>query len=228
MESGEELWISKPLVLIRSHSILPLSQMTLVEKANSAARLIIMGTAIASIALARPSIVLTGIACTIVLALMTQHLVREQSIEKDKAHCTEGFHQARDIGSAKQRYTQPSVDNPLMNVLLPEIGSNPERAPAAPSFEPAIESDINKKTQQGIMQNFDNNKGVDKRLFQDLGDSLAFDRSMITFNPTPNTQIPNDQGGFAKFCYGNMPSGKEGSPEGLLASTKPRVIDGHE
>jgi hypothetical protein len=34
---------------------------------------------------------------------------------------------------------------------------------------------------------------------------------MINFNTNPNTQIPNDQAGFADFCYGNMPSCKEGN-----------------
>ena len=78
------------------------------------------------------------------------------------------------------------------------------------------------------MEKFGNDKNIDKRLFKDLGDSLGFDRSMIAFNSTANTQIPNDQEGFAKFCYGDMKSGKDGSKVGLLESIKPRVIDGQQ
>ena len=48
-------------------------------------------------------------------------------------------------------------------------------------------------------------------LFKDLGDSMNFDQSMRSWYPMPNTQIPNDQKSFADFCYGDMPSCKEGS-----------------
>ena len=33
---------------------------------------------------------------------------------------------------------------------------------------------------------------------------------MRNFYSMPNTQIPNNQKDFANFCYGNMPSCKEG------------------
>ncbi len=34
---------------------------------------------------------------------------------------------------------------------------------------------------------------------------------MRNFYAMPNTKIPNNQKDFAMFCYGNMPSCKEGS-----------------
>ena len=88
-----------------------------------------------------------------------------------------------------------------MNVSLPEIKYNPKRKPAAPSFNPEVEKDINKKA---------GNVGIDPRLFKDLGDKLDFENSMRQFHSTPNTSIPNDQEAFAKFCYGDMPSCKDG------------------
>ena len=54
------------------------------------------------------------------------------------------------------------------------------------------------------------NVGIDPRLFVDLGDKLSFENSMRQFYPTANTSVPNDQTAFAEFCYGNMPSCKEG------------------
>ena len=33
----------------------------------------------------------------------------------------------------------------------------------------------------------------DPRLYQDLGDNLAFEHSMRNFHSMPNTQIPNNQ-----------------------------------
>ena len=51
---------------------------------------------------------------------------------------------------------------------------------------------------------------IKNRLFQDLGDNFVFNQSMRNFYSTPSTTIPNDQKGFAEFCYGNMSSCKEG------------------
>ena len=83
-----------------------------------------------------------------------------------------------------------------MNVLLPEIIDNPQRPAAAPAYEEPVEKVIN-------------NSIMDPRLFLDLGDNLAFDRSMRNFYAMPNTTVPNDQKGFGEFCYGDMPSCKE-------------------
>ena len=86
----------------------------------------------------------------------------------------------------------------MMNVLLTDIIDNPKRPPAAPAYEPPINKAINNST-------------MDPRLFLDLGDNLSFDRSMRNFYAMPNTKIPADQKGFAEFCYGDMPSCKEGN-----------------
>ena len=58
---------------------------------------------------------------------------------------------------------------------------------------------------------FPDDPDLEKKLFKDLGDEIEFDRSMHNFYTTPNTKIPNDQDKFAQFCYGDMPSCKEGN-----------------
>ena len=105
------------------------------------------------------------------------------------------------MGSHKSQFTKPKKNNPLMNVLLPEIKYNPKRKMAAPSFNRAVEKEINKMA---------GNVGPDPRLFLDLGDSVSFEQSMRNFYSTANTKVPNDQTAFAKYCYGDMPSCKEG------------------
>ena len=57
----------------------------------------------------------------------------------------------------------------------------------------------------------------------DLGDNLAFDRSMRNFYAMPNTQIPNAQKKFGEFCYGDMPSCKEGNGDQCVANTHERL-----
>ena len=103
----------------------------------------------------------------------------------------------------KQNFTEPAITNPAMNVLLTEIADNPDRKPAAPAFNASVDRDITKKTIDMVKQNF-KDPNIDVRLFKDLGDSFTLDQSMRTWYATPNTQIPNDQGGFADFCYGDM------------------------
>ena len=105
----------------------------------------------------------------------------------------------------------PKENNPLMNVLLPEIQYDPERKPAAPAFNEEIEKDINQKTIDFVGEQFDNDERIKKLLFADLADNMEFSFSMRNFNANPATTIPNDQGAFAQFCYGDMISCKEGN-----------------
>jgi hypothetical protein len=127
-------------------------------------------------------------------------------------------------------FTAPTPQNPLMNPLLPEIMDDPHRRNAAPSFNPAVESDINESTKIFVSGSIDTNasnriyNGMNVpsissnhtpeetygKLFGTLGDNAIFDSSMRNFHPMSNTRIPNDQDAFAKFCYGEMKSCKEG------------------
>jgi hypothetical protein len=132
-------------------------------------------------------------------------------------------------------FTNPSPVNPLMNVLVPEIQYAPTRENAMPSFVPTVESQINESAKTYISTNFDasvrnavpandlgNNQGqvptqsndesrdIYNKLFSNLGDSSEFEHSMRNFYATPNTRVDNDQAAFAKFCYGDMRSCKEG------------------
>lgn len=64
--------------------------------------------------------------------------------------------------------------------------------------------DINTKTKQFIVDNFNDKTTIDERLFNDLGDNFTFEQSMRTWHPMPNTTIPNDQKAFTEYCYGDM------------------------
>jgi len=137
-------------------------------------------------------------------------------------------------------FTAPTPSNPLMNVLLPEIKYAPGRANAMPAFSPEVEAQINESTKAYISSNFDassrntvkpvgpdsalanasasegsqqneqESRDIYNKLFSNLGDSCEFEHSMRSFYATPNTRVDNDQGAFAKFCYGDMRSCKEG------------------
>ena len=50
-----------------------------------------------------------------------------------------------------------------------------------------------------------------EKLFASLDDHFEFEQSARQFYSNPSTTIPNDQGAFAEFCYGEMISCKEGN-----------------
>ena len=137
-------------------------------------------------------------------------------------------------------FNTPTPTNPLMNVMLPEIKYAPDRANAMPAFSPEVEAQINESTKAYISTNFDassrntvkpvgsdsalanasasensqqseqETRDIYNKLFSNLGDSCEFEHSMRNFYATPNTRVDNDQDAFAKFCYGDMRSCKEG------------------
>ena len=121
----------------------------------------------------------------------------------------------------QSEYTNPQENNPMMNVLLPEISYDPNRSEAAPAYNPEVEKDLNNKTKDYIVDTTfgDGTKKqqeyIRRKLFSDIGDNYGYDFSMRNFYTNPNTTIPNDQGGFANFCFGDMISAKEGNSQAL-------------
>lgn len=116
----------------------------------------------------------------------------------------------------KGPFTQPTIRNPLMNVLLPEINGNPNRPQAQPYSAP-VEKNITDKVKEGILK-----KDIDPRIFRGVANEMDLDFSMRQFYTNPSTTVPNKQGEFAEFCYGDMVSAKEGN-ELALARNLPRI-----
>ena len=228
MVQAELIWVKHPAVLVRNAAVWPVRGMSFPAKINAITRLVILATAVTWVLFRKTSILVTGAVC--MAALVALWKTKDAETHQDNARIAqkEGFQgmQREEIDEIK--WTRPTTANPLMNVLLPEIQDTPQRPPAAPAYNPTIEAEINEHTQKGVVEKFDNKAGIDERLFRDLGDSLTFDRSMIGFNATANTQIPNDQKGFAEYCYGKMESAKQGSKQALLRGMGPRVIDGEQ
>ena len=110
----------------------------------------------------------------------------------------------------KENFYTTNKKNPLSNVLLTEIMDNPERKSAPPSFNPDVYEDITKSTKQTVQMLNPGIKNTNKQLFSSLTDNFYLDQSNRSFFSNPNTKIPNDQGAFADFLYGDMPSCKDG------------------
>lgn len=110
----------------------------------------------------------------------------------------------------KSDFEPTNKKNPLGNVLLTDIADYPTRKAAPPSFNTEVYEDINNSTKKMIQSLNPEIKNTNKQLFGDLGEKFEFDQSMWQYYSTPNTKIPNDQGAFADFLYGDMPSCRGG------------------
>ena len=100
----------------------------------------------------------------------------------------------------------PTKNNPFMNPLLSEYGNNKQSPPkSCPSY---------------------NNKGIQRRvdelfnedLYRDVNDVFNTNNSQRQFYSVPGNQIPNDQGSFGQWLYGQPPSCKEGNQIACLSA----------
>ena len=195
----DTFWLDKPLILFNKNRITqlwPSRHLSTTNKLNALTRMIILLSVLGFFVTKKLSIF--GITILTLVGIVIIHNKKQV-----KSPIKEAFKPSNKVQSdffklESGQYTQPTKENPLMNVLLTDIVDNPKRPPAAPAYEPPIEKAINNST-------------MDPRLFLDLGDNFQFDRSMRNFYAMPNTKVCSDQKAFGEFCYGNMPSCKEGN-----------------
>lgn len=242
MSKDQSFWVEDPSVLMNKdyiQEIWPSKTMEAPAKLNAITRFIILATILGFLMTSAFSLFILG-AITLGIIVMVYNFVYKgkAGVATDKAKqqlkTKEGF--ANNIENPelyqllREDFTAPQPQNPLMNPLLPEIMDNPHRRNAAPSFNRAVEDDINESTKLFVSGSIDTNasntiyNNIDVpstkpnhtpeetygKLFGTLGDNAGFDASMRNFHPMSNTRIPNDQDAFAKFCYGDMKSCKEG------------------
>jgi len=202
-------WLEDPSVLF-NHSyimdLLPTVNMTQSEKLNAVTRMVILLTIMGYAFTRRYQILISG-----AIAILITIFISRKSHKNDKVQ--EGLTElANELGKPvipAPTFTKPTQANPMMNVLIPQIQDDPKRESAQPSFDSKVEEDLNNKTQDFVVEQFNNDPKIKELLFSDLSDKMVFDQSMRNFYSTASTTIPNDQGAFAQFCYGEAISCKE-------------------
>lgn len=245
----QPFWTDEPAILFHRdylNQLWPNKEMTTEQRLNTITRLIIILSVLGYLLTVSLIIPFVGMLTLAILAVLyhknkngdtaARHGNGGSSSKTTSNHTQhEGFinnvTNPRLYNATREQFTTPTPANPLMNVLLPETHYNPRRKNAAPSFNPAVEEDINEATKQFVSSSIDlnacnlldNNREVCDRppnhttekaynqLFGTLGDNQMFEASMRNFYSTSNTRVPNDQSAFAKFCYGEMTSCKEGN-----------------
>jgi hypothetical protein len=206
-------WIDDPTILFSKKYITelwPLDEMTREQKLNAITRLVILLTLAGFVVSNNYKIVVTGIV-SIFFLIITYKVLNNNNNVNQKTR--ETFSNENIYDKVKHNFTNPTMINPVMNILLPEIQDNPNRLPAAPSYNKAVERAINSETQDFIVTNFNNDETIRNKLFDNREDKFDFECSMRQFYSTANTRVPNNQNEFARFCYGNMASCKDGDVE---------------
>lgn len=219
-------WVNDIKVLFNQDDIthlFPLETMSFEDKLNAMTRLVIVMTLLGYLITKKNKFIITGIIT--LLAIIFLYKIKTEPNSKKIINIKEGFSNPELYKLLKKNFTEPSQQNPLMNVLPNEIQDNPERKQAAPAYNKAVEKEINEKTKEFITNNFDDKTNIDERLFKDLGDNVIFDNSMRAWYSTANTTVPNDQKSFAEYCYGDMVSCKEGNEFACTRNAPPHWIN---
>jgi hypothetical protein len=213
-------WTDNPNVLLQGKYItefFPVSEMTYNQKLNAISRTILMLTIVLFILYRRFHIILIG-AMTLGSVFLL-HYYRQKECQK-KANIKnkiEGFENpalAVLKGShinAAETFDKPTDTNPFSNVLLPDYDYNPHKKPAPPAFNTNVNQTILEQAKQLVVDQNPGQPDIANKLFTDLGEQFVFEQSLQPFYSNPATTIPNDQAGFADFCYGSMVSCKEGN-----------------
>lgn len=178
------------------YEIIPIRQMSYIQKLNALSRLIILLSVVMFIFTFSFTYLLAGIFSLVCIYFFY------------KSNKTEAF-QSITLEKIEEEYYPIKESNPMGNILMTQYLSDPNRKPAAPSFNPEVIVDINEKTKKMTKET---NGFKSNELFSGLGNSMDFEDSMQRFYTTASTTIPNDQGAFGDYLYGNMPSCKEGDP----------------
>jgi len=230
-------WSNEPTILLNKNQIFQLwinSKMTFEEKMNAITRLVIVLSVLGFLFTRNFTFLGIGLATIVVIYWMYQR--RKQVVVESLMKKKEGF-QVLPLPAEEKMITNPvtlesvlqrnyhenTKRNPFANVLLTDIGDNPDRNPAPPAFNPEVTEKINKEVKKQTQMLNPDIINTAKQIYGDLKDNYDLDQSMRRFYSTANTRVTNDANSFANWLYGDMYSAKESTPEGAVMRVKDNV-----
>jgi hypothetical protein len=232
-----QFWSNDPTILFNKEYIFelwPTTNMCYEQKLNAISRLIILITILGYILTMSQRVLVVGLLTLVVIFVLFK--MRKQKVTKDML--SEGFQAIKGnevtgmfdkkpdsyvnpvtLDSVlKSEFMEGTKKNPFSNVLLTQIGDDPDRKSAPPSFNVDVDEDITKNVKRSVQMMNPGIKNTNKQLFGDLWQQFELDNSNRVFYSTPNTRVTNDQSAYAQYLYNDMKySGKLSTPEGALA-----------
>mgnify|MGYP001197949185 CR=1 FL=1 len=195
--TNDPFWFEDFSILFRTNRLtdfFPSNSMTMIEKLNAMARFCIyLGVLLYFYNQDYKTlfIVVMGL-------VLTYYLYMNIEKEEFTAYCNIQNDNKKDC-------IQPTKHNPLMNITIPEYGTEGRKK-------------ICSNNNDLIEQKFNIN------LYKDIGDVYENQNSQRQFYTTPITTIPNDQDGFAKWLYGPLNSCKDGNKQRCVDNISNRHI----
>ena len=210
-------WSENPNIILNTSYVFeffPTDSMSYSQKLNAISRLVIVLAIIGFILTRSFRVILISVITLFSLHLIYGHHIKSEKNDKD----LEGFgNPALDMLNNMNKTTSPEVfdtpspENPFSNVLMNDYDYNPHKKPAPPIAKPEISDNILTDAKMMVQKMNQGQPNIADKLFRDLGEQFVFEQSLRPFYSTASTTIPNDQSGFADFCYGSMISCKEGN-----------------
>jgi Family of unknown function (DUF5762) len=223
-------WTKNPTILFNKQYITqlwPSSQLNYDEKMNAITRLVLLLSILGYIFTMNLHFLIVGV-LTIIMVCIIYGMNPKRKLTKE-GFMEFGQNAGLDIKNnqhvidpsglppfLKENYLETKKKNPLGNVLMTDYTDDPKRKSAPPSFNTEVYENINNATKKMIQTLNPGIKNTNKQLFGGLGEKFEFDQSQWYYYSTPNTKIPNDQGAYADYLYGYMPSAREGNPFALV------------
>lgn len=235
-----QIWSNDPRILFNKDYIFelwPTTNMCYEEKLNSITRLVILITILGFILTQSQRILVVGVATVAVIFIL--YKIHKPKLTKDMMNVNEGFAvQGNEVTGLFEKspktitnpvtlesvvsteFKEGNKKNPFSNVLLTDIMDDPDRKAAPPSFNPEVDEKITKSVKKSVQFMNPGINNTNKQLYGDLWNNFELDQSNRLFYSTANTRVTNDQGAFAQFLYGFMPSSKESDAAAAMERVK--------
>jgi hypothetical protein len=216
-------WTNEPTILLNNYyitEIWPTSDMTHERKMNAITRFVLLLTILGFFMTKCYSIIWIAVITLFVIVFVHKNrklnILQEGytgvSLADKPSIKIQSPEQLQEI--IQSEFEPGTKKNPFSNVLLTDIMDNPDKKSAPPSFNPDSEEKITKDIKRSVQMMNPTIDNTNKQLYGDLWENFELDQSNRLFYSTANTKVVNDQGAFAEFLYGNMPSGKSSGPDG--------------
>jgi hypothetical protein len=167
----------------------PSSEMEYSEKLNSIMRVVLYITIILYSLMNDTKVFILLIIVGAVVYLMYEvEENKEKYLEKDRYARYDKDEYMKETETYNRVCTQPTKDNPFMNVTMNEYQENPKRGKACK---------IDKKVNEYINDYFNED------LYRSVDDIYNKNASERQYYTMPVTEIPNNQDKFAQWLYGN-------------------------
>ena len=226
-KSAIPFWSENPNVILQSQFLMeffPSENMTYEQKLNAVSRLVILLTIIGFILTKSVRmLIISTITLFSIYMLYYYHSNEKLKNDEKKKHLEKtGFYEPfespaldllkkNNVPISGNVFMTPTPENPFSNVLMNDYDYNPHKKPAPPVMKSDVNAQILSEAKQTVRNLNPDQPDIADKLFKDLGEQFVFEQSLRPFYSTASTTIPNDQSGFADFCYGSMVSCKEGN-----------------